>query len=85
MPRASVALLLAYSATNRLLKSMRIEISLTDSAIRLVAEYASSSATLARGIKSIMSRIVEDLVFNEAKGKVRFGLKEVRAAVEAAG
>jgi hypothetical protein len=41
--------------------------------------------TYARGVKSIVSQLVEDIVFEVRQGTVRLGDADVRRAVEAAG
>ncbi|MGD0058046.1 MAG: hypothetical protein ABSD58_01370 [Verrucomicrobiia bacterium] len=47
-------------------------------AIRLMAEAALESKTLARGIKSVTTTLIEDIVFTERQGTVRLGVAEVR-------
>jgi ATP-dependent Clp protease ATP-binding subunit ClpX len=66
---------------SRLLTSSGLELHVTDAGVLLMAEWAAETKTYARGLKSIMSRLVEEAVFNDAKGKVTFGAKEVRQAI----
>jgi ATP-dependent protease Clp ATPase subunit len=60
-------------------------IEVSPDAIRLMAEAALESKTLARGIKSVTTTLIEDIVFTERQGTVRLGVAEVRRAVEGAG
>lgn len=50
-----------------------------------MAEAALKSKTLARGIKSVTTTMIEEMVFKERQGVVRLGVAEVQRAIEAAG
>lgn len=70
---------------NRLLATCQMQIKVTQDAVALMAEAGWSSKTFARGLKSIVSRLTEELVFEEIQGSVRIGIKEVEAAITACG
>jgi ATP-dependent protease Clp ATPase subunit len=72
-------------ATNRLLAAFGAGIEVSPDAIRLMAEAALESKTLARGIKSVTTTMIEEMVFTERQGTVKLGVAEVRRAIEAAG
>lgn len=63
---------------NALLKAGGLDIRLTAGAIRLMAEHALESETYCRGMKAIVSRLVEDLVFDGYTSTVTIGVERVR-------
>ena len=69
----------------RLLAGCGAEIQVTDEGIQLMAESALESKTFARGLKTVVARLIEDAVFEERKGSIQFGAAEVAQAIEAAG
>ena len=50
-----------------------------------MAKAARQSRTLARGVKSVTTTLIEDLVFTERQGTIRLGVADVQRAIEAAG
>lgn len=70
---------------NRVLATCKAEVTMKDEALRLLAEAALESGTLARGLKCVLSRLVERIVYDEVRGKVEFTTSEVREAVDAIG
>jgi ATP-dependent Clp protease ATP-binding subunit ClpX len=69
----------------RLLAAGGADLKVEESAARRMAEAALATGTYARGIKSVVARLVEDAVYGERKGMVRFSAADVDAAIEAAG
>ncbi len=67
---------------NRLLSACEAKIEINDDGVRLLAEYALESETFARGLKSVISALIEDLVFEGRQGSVKFGIAEVRRALD---
>jgi ATP-dependent Clp protease ATP-binding subunit ClpX len=72
-------------AFNKLLGSCELRIQVADEAVRVIAEATLESGTFARGIKTVLSKVTEDLVFNEAKGEVEITTQQVQTAIEEAG
>jgi ATP-dependent Clp protease ATP-binding subunit ClpX len=72
-------------ATNRLLAAFGAGIEVSPDGIRLMAEAALESKTLARGLKSLITTMTEDIVFTERQGTIHLDVAEVRRAIEAAG
>lgn len=70
---------------NRLLSAVGASIEVSTPAVAAMAEHALATKTYARGLKSLVSRLVEDLVFNETKGTVKLAAADVRVAIDAAG
>ena len=70
---------------NRVMSAFGAEVRIMNDGIRLVADCAHQTRTYARGIKSIVSTLIEELVFEERKGVTQLGVAEVRRAVEEAG
>jgi ATP-dependent protease Clp ATPase subunit len=62
-----------------LLAAGGLDFSLAPDAARLMAEYAHETGTMARGLKMIVGRLIEDVVFEQRKGKMQFGASEVRS------
>jgi ATP-dependent protease Clp ATPase subunit len=50
-----------------------------------MAEAALTSRTYARGLKSLVARLVEDAVYEERQGQIELGAAEVLRAIEATG
>lgn len=69
---------------SRLLMSSGLDLRVTDGAVTLMAEWSYETKTYARGLKSIMSKLVEEAVFAEIRGKVTYGVQEVRQAINGA-
>ena len=80
--RAPTGVIASYG---RLLNPGGLDITVTDAAVRLMAEHAHSNRTYARGLKGVMSRLVEDAVFSQVKGRIVYGVTEVRAALAGMG
>jgi ATP-dependent Clp protease ATP-binding subunit ClpX len=72
-------------STNRLLEAFGAGIEVSGDGLRLMAGCALESRTYARGVKSVVTAMVEDLVFEGRKGTVQLGVEDVRRAVEMAG
>ena len=70
---------------NEILGALGLAIEVSDDAVQLMAAVAKETRTFARGVKSIVSAMIDDAVFEELNGTVRFGRSEVQQAVEAAG
>ena len=69
----------------KLLASTGANLQISPDGIHLMAEAARDTGTYARGIKSVVARLIEDCVFEERKGLVQLGAAEVTLAIEAAG
>jgi ATP-dependent Clp protease ATP-binding subunit ClpX len=69
----------------RLLAAGGADLQVSTEAVHLIAEAALATGTYARGIKSVVARLVEDIVFEERKGVIALGADEVDRAIEAAG
>ena len=69
----------------KLLAASGADIQIADDGIQLMAECALESKTFARGIKTVVARVIEDVVYEERKGSIQFGTAEVARAIEAAG
>ena len=82
---ATIATRSVIPSFNRLLSAFGAGIEMSDTAVALMAEWALETRTYARGIKSIVSSLVEDIVFAERKGPVQFGADDVRRAIQMAG
>ncbi len=65
----------------RLLKEGGLDLRVTDAALVLMAEACHANRTYARGLKAIMSKLVEEAVFGQASGRIAYGVAEVRAAL----
>jgi ATP-dependent Clp protease ATP-binding subunit ClpX len=79
---AERAVIPAYS---RLLSACGAEIQVGEPGIRLMAECAKETGTFARGLKTVVARLVEDAVFEGQHGLIQFGTADVGRALEAAG
>lgn len=66
----------------KLLKESGLDLKVTDAAAGLMAEHCHHTKTYSRGLKSIMSRLVEEAVFTQSKGRVTYGISEVRSALD---
>ena len=67
----------------RLLCPSGIDLNLTPAAIRIMAEHSQANRTYSRGMKSVMSRLVEEIVYEGKKGNVKLGVSEMKAALGA--
>ena len=67
---------------NKLLCHQGLGIRVDAPGLQLMAELSVDTGMMARGLKMIVGALVEDAVFNEAKGEVAFGLNEVRQAID---
>ncbi len=72
-------------STNRLLAAFGAGIEVSPEGVRLMAKAALESKTLARGVKSVTTTMIEEIVFTERQGTVRLGVADVQRAVESAG
>jgi ATP-dependent Clp protease ATP-binding subunit ClpX len=72
-------------ATNRLLAAFGSGIEVSPDGVRLMAEVALESKTLARGLKSLITTMTEDIVFTERQGTVHLDVSDVRRAIEVTG
>jgi ATP-dependent Clp protease ATP-binding subunit ClpX len=72
-------------AYQRLLAGCGADIQVTGDGIALMAQSALESRTFARGVKTIVARLIEDAVFEERKGSIQFDVAEVAQAIEVAG
>jgi ATP-dependent Clp protease ATP-binding subunit ClpX len=70
---------------NKILGALGMGIQVEDDAVQMMVSVAKETRTLARGIKSIVSALVDEAVFEELHGTVRFGRSEVQRAIENAG
>lgn len=70
-------------AYNRLLEGC--DVGVTKEALRVLAGYALENRTYARGVKAVVSRLVEQVVFDEVRGKIRWDVPDVKRVVEDAG
>ena len=69
----------------RLLAASGADLQVEPEAVRRIAASALATGTFARGLKSVVARLVEDAVFEERKGVISLGADEVDRAIEAAG
>jgi len=69
----------------RLLAASSADIEVEEAAVRLMASFALETRTYARGLKSIMARLVEDVIYEERTGTIPFSVADVGRAAEAAG
>jgi ATP-dependent protease Clp ATPase subunit len=70
---------------NRMLATFRVQIELGVGAIDLMAAAALESRTYSRGLKSIIGKLVEEIVYEPKPGIVEIEATQVRAAIEAVG
>lgn len=68
-------------AYGQILEQKGLFISLSDAACSCIAEYGHSSRTLSRGMKLLLSRIIERLVFEEATGLVQVSKSDIEGAI----
>jgi ATP-dependent Clp protease ATP-binding subunit ClpX len=80
-----IAMRSVIAAYRRLLAASGADLQVTSGAIQLMAECALETGTYARGLKTIVARLIEDAVFEERRGAIQFGAAEVTRAVEEAG
>lgn len=71
----------ALASLQGLLAVDGLDFNLSKDAIRAIAGYAHETGTMARGLKLVMGRLIEDIVFEGRKGMVQFGLKEVQTVL----
>ena len=57
------------------------EIRVTEDAVRYIAICAKESRTYARGMKSVLSRVVEGIVYEQTTGTVTITESEVRQVI----
>jgi ATP-dependent protease Clp ATPase subunit len=69
---------------NRLL-APTAEIAVCAEAVRYIADCSRQSKTYARGIKSVLARVVEGIVYDEISGKIVVSETEVRQVIDAIG
>lgn len=72
-------------AYQKLLTGCGAHISVSDEGVELMAQCAKENGTFARGIKTIVARLVEDIVFEEFRGKIEFSSVQIARAIAAAG
>ena len=72
-------------AYKKLLGACGADIEVTADGIQLMAACADETKTYARGVKTVAARLIEDAVYEERKGLIRFGVVEVGRAIDAAG
>jgi len=70
---------------NRLLATFGASIEPDNEAMTMMAEVALETGTYARGVKSIVKQLVEDIVFEVRQGTVRLGVADVQRDIEVAG
>ena len=69
----------------KLLAASGADIQVSTEGLALMAECARETGTFARGNKTIVTRLIEDAVFEERQGRIQFGAAEVTRVIEAAG
>jgi ATP-dependent protease Clp ATPase subunit len=69
---------------NQVLEPSGLSFQFNGQGLRLMAELCLETGQLARGFRLIVSSLVEDAVFNGAKGTVVFGVQEVMSAISRA-
>ena len=67
---------------NKLLCHQGLGIKVDMPGLQLMAELSVDTGMMARGLKMVVGALVEDAVFNDVKGEVSFGIKEVRQAID---
>ena len=67
---------------NSLLKPQGLTVGIADDGILSMAELCVETGLMARGLRLIVNSLVEDAVFNQAKGEIMFSKVEVRRAME---
>jgi len=67
---------------NRILAKQGMNLSIDAKALLAMADFCVDTKLYARGIKLIVSALVEEAVFNQVTGAVSFGMKDVRAAID---
>ncbi|HTS18009.1 MAG TPA: AAA family ATPase [Verrucomicrobiae bacterium] len=70
---------------NAILGALGITIEITDDGVQLMSLVAKETKTFARGLKSVVSALIDDAVFEERQGVTRFGKSDVQRAIESAG
>jgi ATP-dependent Clp protease ATP-binding subunit ClpX len=60
-----------------------LKLALTSAAVREVCEWSFQTGTLARGIRSVLSRLGDEAMAAELTGEIRVDAAEVRRAIEA--
>jgi ATP-dependent protease Clp ATPase subunit len=69
---------------NNLLGPSDLHLDFTRQGVRLMAALSVETGQMARGLRLIVSSLVEDAVFNGVKRPISIGRKEVKAAIERA-
>ena len=70
---------------NRVLNTFGSTVELDTNAANILAECALETRTYARGIKIIVSKLVEDVVFDAHEGTIRVSAANALQAIKAAG
>ena len=64
------------------LSKQGLEIRITQDGILSMADLCVETGLMARGLRLIVNSLVEDAVFNQVKGTLSFGVKDVREAID---
>jgi len=72
-------------AFNRILNTFGARVELDPDATSLMAECALETQTYARGVKSIVTKIIEDIVFEMRQGAVHLSVADVLRAIKDTG
>ena len=72
-------------SVNRVLTTFGAKVELDSEATTLLAERALETRTYARGVKSVLSKLIEDIVFDMRPGTIRLTLPDVLRATKDAG
>ena len=67
---------------NRILAKQGMNLSIDAKGLMGMADFCVETKLYARGIRLVVSSLVEEAVFNQITGSVSFGLKDVRAAID---
>lgn len=70
------------STYNATLGQVGTQIVLSNAAVRVAAEFAADSKTYSRGIKRVLSSLVDEIVYEGTTGTIRIGVADVRAVLE---
>jgi ATP-dependent protease Clp ATPase subunit len=69
---------------NRILAARDIVLFPQETAVGMLADYAVESGTFYRGVKHVLGTLVEELLFDEAKGTVMLDAALVRRSIDRA-
>ena len=67
---------------NRILGKQGLNLSIDAKGLMGMADFCVETKLYARGIRLVVSSLVEEAVFNQITGSVSFGLKDVRGAID---